>query len=196
MIETMVAEKRRRATYQDVLDAPDDVVAEVIDGVLYLQPRPRVHHTNVSSKLGAALLRPPGEDGVAQETGWVVYDEPELHLGPEPDIVVPDIAAWRRGRFAGVDYDGNPAYVTVPPDWVCELLSPGTAKTDRMLKLPVYRREGVQWAWLVDATARLIDVFHARADGWCLVETRSGGKRERIPPFDEVALNLEWLWTP
>ena len=42
----------KRATYQDVLDAPPHKVAEVIDGVLYTMPRPAVPHSIAGSALG------------------------------------------------------------------------------------------------------------------------------------------------
>lgn len=193
MIEPMVAENRRRATYQDVLDAPPNMVAEVIDGVLYLQPRPRMRHAVAGTRLGAALTFPPNEAGKGEQE-WIVLDEPELHLGSEPDIVVPDIAAWRRQRLADVDLAEDPAFLTTAPDWLCEVLSPSTARKDRMLKLPLYLREGVRWVWLVDANAKVIEVFAADARGWRLVETRGDGDTETIRPFDDMALNLDWLW--
>src|ERR1700677_698463 len=85
----------QRATYQDVLDAPEHMVAEVIDGVLSLHPRPASPHAQASTTLGEEL-GPPFKRGKGGPGGWVILFEPELHLGTEPDILVPDLAGWRR----------------------------------------------------------------------------------------------------
>ena len=86
-------EETRRATYQDVLDAPPHKVAEVISGTLHTHPRPAARHAWASSGLGMKI-DPPfnyGDDGPG---GWWIVFKPELHLGE--DIVVPDLAGWRR----------------------------------------------------------------------------------------------------
>jgi Uma2 family endonuclease len=61
---------------------------------------------------------------------WLV--EPELHLGPRPEKVVPDLAGWRRERLPDtlLDADADGA-ITVLPDWVCEVLSERTEHVDR-----------------------------------------------------------------
>ena len=119
---------RKRATYQDVLDAPENMVAEVLDGELHLMPRPRRRHTRSASALGAFLVS-TFDLGINGPGGWRILDEPELHLGPEPDIVVPDLAGWREGRLIDredVDeYGGDDAIraqpfedVEIPPDYI------------------------------------------------------------------------------
>ena len=129
----------RRATYEDVLAAPPHVVAEVLFGVLYTSPRPAPRQARAASRLGGTLDGPfdRGRDGPG---GWVLLDEPELHLGG--DILVPDIGGWRRERMPTFPYDAT--YFTLPPDWVCEVLSPSTAAIDRGDKLDIYAREGVK----------------------------------------------------
>ena len=114
----------RRATYQDVLDAPAHQVAEIINGTLYTHPRPAMPHALASSSLGDELVSPFGK-GRGGPGGWWIIDEPELHLGEE--IVVPDLAGWRRERMP--EYPLT-AYVALAPDWVCEVLSESTRKHD------------------------------------------------------------------
>ena len=114
----------RRATYQDVLDAPPDKVAEVVDGTLYIFHRPAAPHALAGSVLGNAI-GPPFHHGHGGPGGWWIIDEPELHLGE--DIVVPDMAGWRRERMPVYP---DTAYFTLAPDWVCEVLSPSTRKLD------------------------------------------------------------------
>lgn len=87
---------RKRATYEDVLAAPAGVVAEVLFGVLHTHPRPAMPQARVSSRLGGELDG-PFDRGRGGPGGWILVDEPELHLGA--DIVVPDLAGWRRERL-------------------------------------------------------------------------------------------------
>lgn len=190
MLPTVSSEARRRATYQDVLDAPENVVAEVIDGALYTQPRPKLGHARAASRLGM-LLGGVFDVGARDAEGWTIVDEPELHLGPEPDILVPDIAAWRRSRFPN---DPDLAFVDVAPDWVCEILSPSTTSKDRTLKLPIYAREAVNWAWLLDPSARVLECYELDAGSWRLLGSFPENARVRAPPFDAYELELGLLW--
>jgi hypothetical protein len=86
----------RPATYDDLLKVPDHLVAEIIDGELYATPRPAPRHADASSGLGG-VLRGPFDRGRGGLGGWRILDEPELHLGR--DVVVPDLAGWRRERL-------------------------------------------------------------------------------------------------
>jgi Uma2 family endonuclease len=183
-----VVTDRRRATYQDVLDAPPNMVAEVIDGQLVLMPRPAKPHAIAASVLGEEL-GPPFRRGRGGPGGWILLDEPELHVGE--DILVPDLAGWRRERMPHVD---DAAYFTLAPDWVCEVLSLRTAKIDRSDKLPIYAREQVAHAWLVDPLARTLEVLRREGSRWLLVGVWSDEARVRAEPFDAIELELGALW--
>src|SRR5512147_766081 len=135
---------RRRAGYADVLAAPPNRVAEVVDGELRLSPRPGGAHTAAASALGDEL-GPPFKRGRGGPGGWLIVDEPELHLGS--DILVPDLAGWRRERMARLPAE---PFVTLAPDWVAEVTSPSTSKYDRTDKLRIYARAQVEWIWIVD----------------------------------------------
>lgn len=134
---------RKLATYGDVLAAPPNMTAQVIGGDLHLQPRPSKPHTIATSALGEEL-GPPFKRGRGGPGGWMILDEPELHLGD--DIVVPDLAGWRRERMQNV-VDDLP-YFTLAPDWVAEVLSPFTTRLDRTKKPLLYAQAGVSWLWL------------------------------------------------
>lgn len=178
---------KRRATYDDVLAAPQHLVAEIVDGELHLSPRPRSIHSRAASRLGAALDA-PFDRGTAGPGGWIVLDEPELHI---PDIVVPDIAAWRRERMPEMP---DEPFFTLAPDWICEVLSPSTADFDRADKLPVYAKAGVSHAWLVDPAIRTLEVFRLEAGSWRVVGVWKGDARVRAEPFAEFELELASLW--
>jgi Uma2 family endonuclease len=182
---------KRRATYEDVLAAPNHMVAEIIGGVLHTQPRPAVSHARASSRLGARLSGPfdEGRDGPG---GWIILDEPELHLGVQPDIVVPDLAGWRRERMPRVPMQD--AFIALAPDWICEVVSPSTQAFDRGDKMDVYARERVRHAWLVDPLAKLLEAWRLEGDRWLRLGSWRGDARIRVEPFEAVELELGMLW--
>ena len=184
----MTDTNKRPATYQDVLDAPEHMVAEIIAGELRLSPRPAGPHTVAASRLGY-VLGPPFDLGAGGPGGWIVLVEPELHL--EDDIVVPDLAGWRRERLPEVPHR---AYFTLAPDWICEVLSKSTAVNDRAEKLPIYARAGVRYAWLVDAIQRTLEVFRMSEGAWREVAVYRGDVRVRAQPFDAIEIDLAVLW--
>ncbi|MEM8597283.1 MAG: Uma2 family endonuclease [Pseudomonadota bacterium] len=127
---------REPATYQDVLDAPSNMVAELIAGRLHLQPRPASRHAIATSALGAKIGGPFGFDAEGPG-GWWIIDEPELHFGD--DVLVPDIAGWSKERLP--DYP-DVAFFELARDWICEVLSPSTRQFDLVEKRAIYARQG------------------------------------------------------
>jgi Uma2 family endonuclease len=179
---------RKRATYQDVIDAPAHLIAEIVDGELYTHPRPSRAHAEAASVLGMEL-GPAYHRGRGGPGGWIILDEPELHLGS--DVLVPDLAGWRRERADGVP----PAELgRLAPDWVCEVASPSTALLDRQRKLPIYARESVSHVWIVDPRVRLLEVLRLDGGGYRLVATYGEREVARAEPFEAVELELEALW--
>jgi len=168
---------RRPATYEDVLAAPDHVVAEIVDGELYTSPRPAPRHADASSGLGGAL-RGPFDRGRGGPGGWRILAEPELHLGA--DIVVPDLAGWRRERLPTLP---EAAFFTLAPDWICEVLSSSTAALDRAKKLGIYAREGVGYAWLVDPIPQTVETLRLESGRWIIVSTHAGQSVMHAEPF-------------
>src|SRR5437762_2790090 len=142
---------KRRATYEDLLRVPRHLIAEIIDGALVTQPRPASRHALAASVLGVELGA-PFHRGRGGPGGWILLDEPELHL--HVDVLVPDLAGWRRERMPAVP--DAPAF-ELAPDWVCEVLSPSTAAIDRAEKMPIYGRERVGHLWLIDPAARTLE---------------------------------------
>jgi Uma2 family endonuclease len=179
---------RRRATYEDVLAAPPHVIAEVIDGELTLHPRPALPHTAAASALGEEL-GPPFKRGRGGPGGWLILDEPELHLGA--DILVPDLGGWRRERLPAVPRE---PYLTMAPDWVCEVISPSTEQRDRTAKLAIYAGAGVAHVWLVNPEQRLLEVHRRSTEGWIRVGAFRENERVRAEPFDAIELELGLLW--
>ena len=177
-----------RATYQDVLDAPAHRVAEIIGGTLYTHPRPAMVHARASSVLGRRIGSPFDDDAGGPGGWWIIF-EPELHL--DGDILVPDLAGWRRERIP--EYPDT-AYMTLAPDWVCEVLSASTRKVDLHEKRPVYAREGVSYLWLVDPADRTLEAFELHDGRWLPIGSAKDAEPVSIPPFDAVTFSLGDLW--
>jgi Uma2 family endonuclease len=179
--------RRAPATYDDLLEVPDHLVAEILDGELYTSPRPAPRHADASSGLGGAL-RGPFDRGRGGPGGWRILDEPELHLAA--DILVPDLAGWRRERLPALP---DTAYFDLPPDWICEVVSPATASMDRVKKLSIYAREHVAHAWLADPIARVLEVLQLGSGRWTIVATAADADIIRAEPFEALELDLSLL---
>jgi len=178
----------RPATYDDLIAVPDILVAEIVNGELWTSPRPAPRHALAYSAL-VGLLGPAFHQGRGGPGGWVILAEPELHLGR--DVVVPDLAGWRRERMPRLP---DTAYFDVAPDWVCEVLSPSTAVLDRTRKERIYAREGVRHAWLVDPVTRTIEVLRLEGGRWVVADTLGASQVARIEPFEAIALEVGLLW--
>jgi Uma2 family endonuclease len=177
-----------KAALDAIADAPENAIAEVLAGVLHTSPRPRIRHARAASVLGAKLWALDRDD---EPGGWIFLDEPELHLGVEPDIVVPDLAGWRRERMPCLPDD---AFLQLAPDWVCEVLSPSTERIDRVEKRAIYAREGVSHLWFVEPGTELLEVFELDRESYRIVGTWAGQDVIAAPPFAVLALALGDLW--
>lgn len=174
------------ATYADLEAAPAGYTVELIGGRLHAQPRPRLRHARAAIGLGA-LLAPPFDWGEGGPGGWVILEEPELHFIRDREVLVPDLGGWRAERLAGMDPDAH--RFEVIPDWICEILSPSTARYDRADKLPIYQQRGVPWIWLIDPILRRVEVI-----GETTVVYEDPLEPVHMPPFDTLALPLQRLW--
>lgn len=185
---------KKNATYEDLCAVPAHLVAELVDGELHVNPRPASPHVRTASRMGMDLGGPfDGDlDGPQGPGGWWILFEPEVHFGQ--DVLVPDLAGWRRERLAVIP---DVPYFTLPPDWICEVVSPGTESLDRVKKMRVYGREGVPFLWLVNPRAMTLEVYTRTEGGWLLQATHHGAAQVRAAPFAEVALDIgRWWLTP
>lgn len=176
------------ATYADLEALPEHKVGEIINGELIVSPRPAPRHALSASMLGIKIGAPfhLGDGGPG---GWWILDEPELHFGE--DVVVPDLAGWRRERMPVLP---ETAYFELAPDWVCEVISPSTARHDRAFKLPLYAREGVPHLWLADPLARTLEVLRLHEGAYKVLAVFSDEPAVRAEPFDSIELNLSAIW--
>jgi len=184
----MVQTAEKPATYEDLLAVPENLVAEILSGRLYTSPRPAPRHARASSSLGVEVGA-PYDRGRGGPGGWWILDEPELHLGD--DVLVPDLAGWRRERMPELP---ETAWFELPPDWICEILSPSTARLDRAQKMPIYARHGVAHLWLIDPDIRTLEAYELREGKWVLLKTLAEDATVSLPPFDATEFPLSALW--
>jgi Uma2 family endonuclease len=121
----------------------------------------------------------------------VILDEPELHLSD--DVLVPDLAAWRRERLPSIP---DAPFISIAPDWVCEVLSPSTEVMDRADKLPIYAEHRVGHVWLLDPALKTLEVFRLDGATYRLLHTSKESQRVRAEPFEAMELELGLLWEP
>jgi Uma2 family endonuclease len=186
----MTSAAPREATYADLRALPAHHTGQIVFGVLYAFPRPAPGHAQATSGVGE-LLGDPFKRHRGGPGGWIILDEPALHLGRH--VLVPDLAGWRRERLPEKP---KSAYIEVATDWVCEVLAPSTAALDRGDKLAVYATSGVPHVWLVDTDVQTLEVLELDpAKGkYLLRDVFSGDADIHAVPFDAVPFRLGALW--
>lgn len=116
--------------------------------------------------------------------GWVILHEPELLFGDQ--VRCPDLAGWRVERYE--EPEDNP--ITLVPDWICEVLSPTTARIDRVEKMPLYAEHGVGHLWLVDPILETLEVYRREGNLWVVASTHAADEHARPEPFGAVPFDL------
>ena len=178
----------RPATYQDVIDAPSHMVAEIANGRLHLQPRPASRHSRAAFAM-AGLIHAPFAGSPQAPGAWHFAAGPELHFGD--DVLVPDLAGWRRERMPTFP---DTTFATLAPDWACEILSPSTRRFDLTDKRALYAANAVAHLWLVDPEARTLEAFTLAAGAWTLAAAFQDGDDIQAAPFEALAFPLNALW--
>ncbi len=179
----------KTATYEELCSIPENMVGEIINGELIVTPRPSRGHAYTASALGHEVGPPYQSGRGGGPGGWVILDEPEIAVGN--DVLVPDLAGWRRERFP-VEEDHN--WISAVPDWVCEVLSPNTLRKDKIMKMPIYGRHGVPHLWLIDPVAKTLEVYHLESDRWVVAGLYAQDDKVRAEPFQEVEIDLLDIW--
>jgi len=179
---------RWRATYQDVLEAPEDMIAEIIGDELHLQPRPAPRHSDAQAGL-IEVLRGPYRRGIAGPGRWILLVEPEVHVDKE--VLVPDLAGWHMARLPTVP---DCPFIDIAPNWVCEILSPSTRAKDVGPKRETYARVGVNNLWHVDPSVLTLETFELQAGRWLVGPTFRDSEPVRAAPFADVEFALDALW--
>lgn len=170
--------------YEQYQALPEGTRAEIVNGEVRVLPRPRPRHARASTILGGHLTVTYGWYSKSGPGGWVILDEPELLFGDE--LRCPDLAGWRVERYE--EPEDNP--ITLMPDWICEVLSPSTARTDRVEKMPLYAQHGVGHLWLVDPLNETLEVYRREGNLWVVASTHGAEEQARPEPFGAVPFDL------
>lgn len=179
----------RKASYEDLLDIPENMTGEIIDGELHVTPRPSRGHAHSITSLGGEIV-PPYQFGRGGPGGWIILVEPEIRFGE--DLLVPDLAGWKRERFP---FEEPHNWISAPPDWVCELLSPDTMRKDRIHKMRIYAHHRVPYLWLIDPAVQSLEVFQLDESGrWVVLGVYLEDDKVCAEPFSKLEFDLSNLW--
>jgi Uma2 family endonuclease len=190
MLSMKMAPKQiRPATFADLEALPPTWRGEIIDGELYAFPRPAAPHADIETSVGYDL-KGPFQRGRGGPGGWWILAEPGIQH-PRAIEVSPDVAGWRRERLAQLPAKGP---IQIPPDWLCEILSPSTRSYDMLIKRHFYAEIGVRHVWYVDPQARTLTVSRLEGDKWLELGVYGGAQTVRAEPFDAIEISLAPWW--
>ncbi|MCI0436779.1 MAG: Uma2 family endonuclease [Gemmatimonadetes bacterium] len=176
-----------RLTYRDWLQFPEDGrLYEIIGGELFVSPTPGIRHQRVSRRLLVALdahLR-------AGRSGEVFHPPTGVRLSdedvPEPDLVV--VLAMHADRIGEQVIEG-------PPDLVVEILSPGTAGRDLVIKRALYARAGIVEYWIADPAAAQIEVLTLEAGRYATLARFTATETLASRLLPDLRIPLERVFT-
>lgn len=188
-INSMSLLKKESNPYLELEQLPESVIGEVLNGTLITSPRPAPRHIRSASVLGSTLFE-PFDRGKGGPGGWWILIEPEIRLNN--DVLVPDLAGWRREKVPVIPTEK--AYFDIAPNWVCEILSNSTARIDRVIKMPIYAREKIDFVWLIDPERRTLEVYSRSENFWTQIQVFADDMLIKAAPFQDCEIELNSLW--
>ncbi|MBF0224218.1 MAG: Uma2 family endonuclease [Desulfobacterales bacterium] len=185
----MLQALNKNATYNDLYKIPENMIGQIINGELIIMPRPSPRHIKVSSSIGVFISSFYEFGWNGGPGNWIILDEPEIKLGE--NIFVPDIAGWKKERLSKFPKTN---YISLSPDWICEVLSPSTEKTDRAKKMPIYAQFGVPYLWIINPIEKTLEIFKLSGKQWIVLAIYAEDDKFRDEPFQEIEIDLQNLW--
>lgn len=179
-------EAPRLLTVDDLLAWPGDDQVELIDGEIVQRPMSRFEHGLAQSGLVEETIPLKRRTGPG---GWWIIPEISVRY-TEHHCPSHDLAGWRKERLP----ERPSGVMTVLPDWVCEILSPGHERKDTLTQFLRLQRAGVPFYWVVAPEERALIAYALDAGGYHVVFTAAGSEeasgQAHIPPFTEIAIDL------
>ncbi len=181
----MEAIRDRFWTYEEYLKLPDDGKRyEIIDGVLYVSPSPRTAHQMLVGSLHLALshLQAAGQ-------GFALVAPLDVCM-PGTDPVQPDL------MFIGADQRSilKRKHIEGVPTLLVEVLSPTSARLDRVIKLNKYASCGVPHYWIGDPRQRTLEILRLRGANYDVLAALGPGDRFEHPDFPGLTLDIDALF--
>jgi Uma2 family endonuclease len=176
-----------KATLGDLDSLPENERGQIIDGDLWLLPRSAAEHALAIREISYHLTpcaREPAPDG------WIVLGDVEILFGPH--LLVPDIAGWRKSRLPEIPE--RTRTFELRPDWICEVLSPSTARFDKGRKREIYGESGVPFVWHIDPFMRTVDVFELDGPTYRVTGFAEANDKVALAPFHDVEFDFARLW--
>jgi len=179
-----------KKTTEDVLREPEERRLELLGGVLQEKAAPDIPHSRAQTDLVTLVNAEYGMRRGGGSGGWRIFTELDISLGRH-DWVRPDVCGYRKEK-----HPSPPSVrpVPIPPDWVCEVISPGHERRDTVQKLNLYHRCGVGHYWLVDPGAKTLTVLRHEPDGYKGALSAAAGESVRAEPFEAVELEVGRLF--
>jgi Uma2 family endonuclease len=186
------ARARALATLDTLLAVPEGRrFHEVIAGELTHKAVPTGEHGATQAALTGTLFGPFAlKPGGRAPGGWWFETDVEVEFGPH-DVYRPDAIGWRRERSPERPMRSA---VRLCPDWVCEILSPSTARDAQVTKFETYRRCGVRHYWIADPILRTLRVHRCTDAGYLVVLSAQAGQRVRAEPFEAIEIEVGALF--
>lgn len=177
-------EATKLKTLDDLLLSPDERV-ELIGGEIVRRPMARSEHGMVQGSARSELSPFTRESGPG---GWWIITEVsvayEVHECP-----VHDLAGWRKERMP----KRPSGIIETPPDWVCEIVSPGHERKDTLQLFLLLQRYWVPYYWIIWPEDRVLIAHQLEGANYKVIATISGERSARIPPFDAIELDLAYI---
>lgn len=144
-------------TIDDIYALPDGERAELIDGQIYYMAPPSTRHQRISGRLYQTIANyidsKKGECEIFVAPFAVFLNENNSNNYVEPDISV----ICDKNKITDKGCHGA-------PDWIIEVVSPGSKRMDYYIKLFKYRTAGVKEYWIVDYEKNVVTVYDFQND--------------------------------
>jgi Uma2 family endonuclease len=167
-------------------------LVELVRGEIVEKPAPSAGHSVAQSVL-SALLEPHNRHarGSARPGGWWILTEAEVAYPGTNEVFRHDLCGFLR-RLHPEPPSGTP--MRQRPEWVCEVVSSGTARVDLVTKQRTLHAHGVEHYWIVDPEAQTLSVFRREEEGYLLALASTTGETVSAEPFDELELAVGELF--
>lgn len=180
------------STYEEWLKVPEHQIGEILSGELVISSlwsgwAHRAVHRGILWELFYPMNLAKSSQGASLE--WQLF--PRIDVRLHKDILVPDWAGWKKSSFS---HHFSETGIAIAPQWVCEILSAESEKLDREQKLPIYAREEVDYAWLIQPATKTLEVYVRNRHQWEQIGSFFENEKVCVAPFDKIEFNLGSLW--